>query len=617
VARLPSREGPGGGSTGLGFTSGGVDFGFDKSSSSAVAFDHGQVAILYPVREGDLSGAGTSATDRLLAQQSPLSLSSVCCRLTGAAALTASLVCLPYVAGKAIIVERGELALCQGIDGSVRMIGPGLHFTETLFTTVKKFKENTNQIQLGPLSILRILPGTVGLGSMNGRPVLLLAGRHVVNDPLFAFLGTQLLTQPLIRNGTIHIITVPADQLALVSVQGVGHILEPGRHEIDNPLFQFHEFVKARQEYICVKSKHRVTVPAGRVGLAREKGVPQILDSGRTIFIDSPMFEYVKSVPLSEELIRHGSIKIVMVKEGKLGVSFDDGVLAILGPGRHVIRKATHTFSGFLNTGQQTLSIGEVSLMSSDNVGLRFDAAITVQVVDGKKAVAVLAQGLGENYAQSRFDDAVKLKGKLALSIIVGNNRLQNTFSAATHRGEDGELLDGAGVGADEVQGAASSFKQHVHDQFMSKFAASMREECGVRVVDMAIEDIKIINEELAQAMSRGAVTATELDMAKIERDVLTMKAQTEQQAEIIRANGQASAIAIMAEAEASRIRTLDEALAGVSDVSKQRELVRASGSVLREAKATVLLAPSVQGIGSILGPTGLGAAVPGGILAQ
>lgn len=103
-------------------------------------------------------------------------------------------------------------------------------------------------------------------------------------------------------------------------------------------------------------------------------------------------------------------------------------------------------------------------------------------------------------------------------------------------------------------------------------------------------------------------------DMAKIERDILTMKAKTAQQAEIIRANGNASAITIMADAEAERICKLDNALSKVSDATRQRELVRTAGDALNKANATVLLAPNVEGIGRILGPNGIGAAVPGGV---
>ena len=49
--------------------------------------------------------------------------------------------------------------------------------------------------------------------------------------------------------------------------------------------------------------------------------------------IDSPYFTYQGSVPLTSNTIIHGDIKIIMVQDGKLGISFDDGQLCILSPG--------------------------------------------------------------------------------------------------------------------------------------------------------------------------------------------------------------------------------------------------------------------------------------------
>ena len=49
-------------------------------------------------------------------------------------------------------------------------------------------------------------------------------------------------------------------------------------------------------------------------------------------------------------------------------------------------------FQGFLGTGQETLPISEVTGMSRDNVGLKFDAAITVQVrCDGMASLLVFS----------------------------------------------------------------------------------------------------------------------------------------------------------------------------------------------------------------------------------
>ena len=79
-----------------------------------------------------------------------------------------------------------------------------------------------------------------------------------------------------------------------------------------------------------------------------------------------------------------------------LGIAFDDGQLTILQPGRHVIDKSTFMFSAFLSTGQETLPIDQITSLSSDNVGLAFSAAFSLQVVDAAKAVTMLGRDLTE-----------------------------------------------------------------------------------------------------------------------------------------------------------------------------------------------------------------------------
>jgi hypothetical protein len=39
----------------------------------------------------------------------------------------------------------------------------------------------------GSLSVIRVLPGQYGLGLINGHPVVLLPGRHLINDPMFTY----------------------------------------------------------------------------------------------------------------------------------------------------------------------------------------------------------------------------------------------------------------------------------------------------------------------------------------------------------------------------------------------------------------------------------------------
>jgi len=326
----------------------------------------------------------------------------------------------------------------------------------------------------------------------------------------------------------------------------------------------------------------------------------------------------------------------VTVNEGFAGITYDEGRLVVLEPGRHALDKPAHHVSGVISLGQHTLPIAEVTSMSSDNVGLVFDAAITVQVVDVRLAVTAFA-GAGrrdrieQQQQQQRggvpaavatppsvgcfsIDDlhvAIVDKAKLALSIIIGNNKFNDSFraTAATPVTEAAvaDVASGAAVPPPPppptnpaVTGVAcasesdpSSFKQHVHDLFMQAFAREMRDACGVRVIDMSVEDVRLANKDLEAAMSSAAVAATELQRAQIAARIRETEARARQAAEVIEAEGHARATEILAGAEAERVATLDAAMAKACASSQQRELVLAAGDVLKNSGATVLMGAS------------------------
>jgi regulator of protease activity HflC (stomatin/prohibitin superfamily) len=83
-------------------------------------------------------------------------------------------------------------------------------------------------------------------------------------------------------------------------------------------------------------------------------------------------------------------------------------------------------------------------------------------------------------------------------------------------------------------------------------------------------------------------------------------KAQSDQAAEVIRAEGRARATAILADAEANRIRKLDDAMSRVSGVMAQRELIKAAGETLGETKSSIILAHSMADVTSLLGSGGV-----------
>ena len=504
-----------------------------------------------------------------------------------------------YALSKISCIKQNEIGVVTHMMGGAHILPSGCHISGCC-TTVRKFEIKQDMIRNGNMWIVRILPGNYGLATTSGKPLILLPGRHAINDPLFDYIGSEGVNQPMIEHRTIRIITVPRGELGLVMVKGEGHFLQPGRHFINQPNLRWIGFKKLTSEYMNVGAKHRIVIPAGKIGLAWENGKPLILEHGQVYEISSPYFKYVKSVLLTAPVIVHGAIKIITVREGVFGVSYDDGVMSILMPQRHTLTKGTHTFAGFLPSGQTTLGIEAVTSMSADNVGIKFDSALTIQVVDPKAAVRELGtvQGQGQDQQTFLLDEFyanITAKAKLALSIIIGNNKLNQSFES-TQKKPITVVVEGQNTGnAEDPEDATStSFKQHVHDVFMLQFTSNM-ESCGIKVIDMSIEDVEITNQMLAKAMARGAVAATDLE-----------KTRLEQVAAITAAEGKSKAMNILATAEANRIKTLDEAMSKVSSVTQQRELIRSAGEVIGQTKSTLILAENVGHVMPLLGRNGL-----------
>lgn len=427
----------------------------------------------------------------------------------------------------------------------------------------------------------------------------------------------------------MHIITIEPGFIGRCQQDGVGHLLGPGTHRINHPRFTYLGDAPASKEHIKAKCKHRIIVPEGMMGLASRNGVPEMLEPGEPRYIDDPDFVVHELVSWNADVIRHGPVHIITVAEGRFGIMYDQGRIIVLPPGRHRRNNPLDHFEGFTQSGIQTLGIPRLQLLTADSVGLILDAAMTVQIVDPRKAVIMLANdqtatraegsmskdgraGNGQaaparaspgsrraehdNLAhglQMRINRSVVARAKLALATIVGGSPLQDRTANIKRSAESGRTeateheapaaasggnpggpgmgeilgLDGSDDPVEDPSGkdASGGFRRSLRAAFMSVFATDLKEKCGVAVEEIALQDLRFLDKELAIAMARGAVARTELTQADIDRQVIVTKAESEQQANVTRAQGEAKAMGILARAEAERIRMLDDAMASAS----------------------------------------------------
>ena len=218
--------------------------------------------------------------------------------------------------------------------------------------------------------------------------------------------------------------------------------------------------------------------------------------------------------------------------------------------------------------------------------------------------------GGGVDFNLHIFHRTIVEKAQLALSIIIGNSRFHHGFQASTMTTtHDATSTPHSSVDAEQAANPndIGGFHHAIHDRFMAGFKKQMLESCGVSVIDMSIEDIALTNTDLQRAMARGALARTELDQAQVDVQVQRTKAESRRAAELVvaegdaqavrirmaadsesaalaetkMAQGKARAILLIADAEAERVRKLNAALSEASEITKDRELILASGRTL------------------------------------
>ena len=118
-------------------------------------------------------------------------------------------------------------------------------------------------------------------------------------------------------------------------------------------------------------------VKRGHVGLSWDNDEPQLLAPGWH-FLLSPFRKCSDQVPITLKHIRHGTINIVTVDKGFVGLAWDKGQPILLPEGMHQWDSETMYFEGLYDLSQPVQKIGPYT-----NLIVR-DSTVAVTYNDGK-----------------------------------------------------------------------------------------------------------------------------------------------------------------------------------------------------------------------------------------
>lgn len=156
----------------------------------------------------------------------------------GLANQIACCLCLPYaVCCKMVLIRDGEIGLTWH-GQKPEVLGPGRHYLMSITHRMHMVRNINDAVIIhGPLNIIRVKVGELGFGmdTERGCPMLLTAGKHVIDQPTFKWQGMLDLTQPVNDLGVMKLIRVETGFVGYAYRRGELVILKPGLHVIVPP----------------------------------------------------------------------------------------------------------------------------------------------------------------------------------------------------------------------------------------------------------------------------------------------------------------------------------------------------------------------------------------------
>eukprot|EP00927_Polykrikos_kofoidii_P024462 TRINITY_DN2223_c1_g2_i1.p1 TRINITY_DN2223_c1_g2~~TRINITY_DN2223_c1_g2_i1.p1 ORF type:complete len:746 (-),score=107.45 TRINITY_DN2223_c1_g2_i1:48-2285(-) len=277
------------------------------------------------------------------------------------------------------LVQAGEIMILQN-NGRTQVVGPGRYRIPYIYKPFCKwggrYSLTKNYINEGTLTLVRVCRGQLGLATENGKPVLLAEGYHVYNSPLFKFEKFQPWNADYIHHMSIHVIRVPKGRFAKIWEQARPKLLPEGLHAIDNPVFSYEGTVDSKDPCIQHGSVCILQVPKGGLGLIKESNFPRLLEEGLHIY-DSPTLQYNGVQSKLSPIIMHGTISRFRICKGELGLAWrDNDPLLIDEPGTYQVDSANFKFEKVVDATIKDIRLGSRKIITvySGEVGVSFAA---------------------------------------------------------------------------------------------------------------------------------------------------------------------------------------------------------------------------------------------------
>ena len=498
------------------------------------------------------------------------------------------------------------------MNGKPLLLAEGLHVRNTrLFHYGGSIEMNKENIKHGTINILRIPQGHYAKVIEANVPKLLTPGNYVIDSALFTYSGLCAMNEPFIQHETIKIIRVGKGQIGLTSIGTKQCLLPEGLYTFNDQNVTFSGLKSATDNLISHPPITRFRVNLGEIGLGWWKQSPILIQEPGVYEIDSIDFNFEKCVPVKTKLIVLGSTMRIVVYEGEVGVTYKAGKLDILGPGTFVFDELDRVFESYMST--KLMSIPLIEDVKSKEPFLRCDtrdfvevgirAAVSFRIADPKLTLLTI----GNESATIKLikDNSIAALQSIVRSTALNQLAQSKTISASDLKGDTQQTHNENGPPS------APQFFENLHDEFLSKIHDSFKKQYGILIDNIRIEDFQIMNQELANNISKQAIitaeTSTKLANLEAQREIELAGQERLNSINSIKATAEAfklkteteaknSATIILAETKAIEIKTLAKAKAEALTIEAEAEAKAIEIKALAEKKRAEYLSSTEFG---------------------
>lgn len=385
------------------------------------------------------------------------------------------------------------------------------------------------------------------------------------------------LSRPILKDWGMFV--VPEGNLGLVMDNGRPLFLAPGRHTLWSPFAERMGIVPISSKQINLGSIQIVTINQGELGLSVKNGENIILEPGR-YFLESP-HQFVKSEKANQNHLVLGTHRRITVPVGHVAIASDDGKQIIISEkdttkGPYITNSPTFSFdpaTGFQSIQIQSREVNNLTVNTKDGIPIKIEGLITYEITEPRTAFLKM-----KDVHKTIYDQA-----ESTLTTVFSHLTMKDIApSLSAH--EKVSLKQKEKVDEDK------DFIEKATESFLEKFDEKAR-SWGVSL-SLNIEKMEFVDKQYTEMIRARATKSVEAEtnssIVDSTNEVEQKKEENKGRLKIIAAKAEAQAIKeiamaklFAAEQEAKAAAMLSEQpLAGQLAVLKaQAEIVRGMGN--------------------------------------